>query len=211
VFAGGAGFSTYWAPTYAKKVTLIEIDPVIFGIWDYLIRTPARKILELPSDIDSLDEIPHQPQEVRWLIGFHFNHGLSQPGRRSRSNWARQPRNRASFWSETIKYRLAHQVEKIRDWQIIHGSYEDAPDIRDAHWHIDPPYQTTNKKLYRCHDIDYGQLADWCRERKGFIQVCEKTGADWLPFREIAVVADRHRRGGATSEAIFEMSRPFED
>ena len=56
-FAGFAGYSTYWEP---KRVTLIERDPVIAGVWRYLIKATAKEILSLPVDIDSLDECRRQ-------------------------------------------------------------------------------------------------------------------------------------------------------
>ena len=31
-FAGAAGYSVYWEP---KKVTLIELNPVVHGVWKY--------------------------------------------------------------------------------------------------------------------------------------------------------------------------------
>ena len=41
-FAGAAGYSTRWEP---KKVILIERDPMIFGIWDYLIKATPSEII----------------------------------------------------------------------------------------------------------------------------------------------------------------------
>jgi hypothetical protein len=91
-------------------------------------RTEAASV----SDISHVDELPSRVcQEAKWLIGFWFNHGLPSPAAR-RSNWARNPRYAAFFWSETIKLRLASQVERIRHWRIVEGSWEDAPDI-EAH------------------------------------------------------------------------------
>ncbi len=61
--AGFAGYSTYWEP---KFVTLVERDPVIAGIWRYLIKATAKEILSLPVDIDFLDELPSSVcQEAR--------------------------------------------------------------------------------------------------------------------------------------------------
>lgn len=197
-FAGSAGYSTYYEPA---DVTLIERDPVIYGVWDFLQRSSPADIMALPSNIDSVEEIPQVCQEARWLIGYWFNHATPRPGI-TRSNWARIPKHRASFWSETIKLRIASQVDRIRHWKIIHGSYEDAPNV-DAHWHIDPPYRITGRE-YNYSEINYADLAEWCTSRRGFVQVCESTGADWLPFEEYAVIANRFRSGVA-SEAVFEM------
>jgi hypothetical protein len=135
-FAGAAGYSVYWEP---KEVTLIEHNPIVYGVWSYLRRVSAAEVLRLPANINHVDELPSRVcQEARWLIGFWFNTALVKPAV-SRSSWALTPRMSASYWGETIKRRIAIQVDKIRHWEIIEGSYEDAPGVK-AHWHIDPPY-----------------------------------------------------------------------
>jgi len=206
-FAGAAGFSVFWQPPH---VTLIERDPVVFGVWDYLRKVTAAELLRLPSNISSLDQLPSAVcQEARWLVGFWMNHGLAVPAAR-RSNWAQQARYHGRFWSKTIKLRLASQVERIRHWKLIEGSYECAPDI-EAHWHIDPPYKATGHP-YRCNGIKHELLAEWCLQRRGFIQVCEAHGADWLPFEPLVQVDNsgirgRNSRGGLCAEAVFEIEQ----
>jgi hypothetical protein len=87
--------------------------------------------------VDDVSDLPSSvPPEARALIGQWFNHGTAQPCR-TRSPWARTPRHRASFWSETIRLRLATQVQAVRHWRVIEGDYSIATN-RDAHWHIDP-------------------------------------------------------------------------
>jgi hypothetical protein len=199
-FAGSAGYSCYWEP---QKVTLIERDPVVYGVWKFLQRVSTRELMRLPSNISRIDELPSWVcQEARWLIGFWFNHGLSAPGVR-RSNWARKPSYAAFFWSETIKLRLARQVDRIRHWQIIEGSWEQAPDI-DAHWHIDPPYDNVAGCTYRYNDIDRTALAKWCKRRRGFVQVCGHDGATWLRFEPLSIIPS-HRARGYSAEAVCEM------
>jgi site-specific DNA-adenine methylase len=41
-FAGAAGYSVYWEP---KKVTLIEQNPVVCGVWEYLRRVSTRELV----------------------------------------------------------------------------------------------------------------------------------------------------------------------
>jgi hypothetical protein len=132
-------------------------------------------------------------QEARSLIGFWFNHGLPAPALR-RSNWARNPRYAAFFWSETVKLRLASQVER---------TWEDAPDI-EAHWHIDPPYQNPAGRVYCYNAVNRRELAKWCKDRRGFVQVSENDGAKWLRFEPLSIV-HTHRARGYTSEAVFEL------
>lgn len=107
---------------------------------------------------------------------------------------ARQPIRSASFWSETIKLRLAGQVERIRHWTIIEGSWEQAPDTK-AHWHVDPPYNGTSGRRYRYNSIDRASLANWCNRRRGFVQVCENDGATWLRFEPLSISYTHRARG----------------
>src|SRR5215469_2285452 len=53
-FAGSAGYSCFWEP---KKVTLIERDPIVFGVWKFLKRVSPAELRRLPSDIRHVDEI----------------------------------------------------------------------------------------------------------------------------------------------------------
>ena len=74
-FAGGAGYSVYWE---SKKVTLIERNPVVYGVWKYLQRVSPREVMRLPSNITHVDELPSRVcQEAKSLIGFWF--GLRAP------------------------------------------------------------------------------------------------------------------------------------
>jgi hypothetical protein len=200
-FAGGAGYSCYWEP---PKVTLIERDPVVFGVWKYLQRVSPKELMRLPSSISHIDELPSRVcEEARALIGFWFARpGSAKPARR-RCDWAQIPSRRPSFWSETIKSRLATQVDRIRHWKIIEGGYEHAPDV-EAHWHIDAPYNNAAGLAYRCHGINYRPLATWCKLRQGFVQVCEQDGAKWLPFKPFTIVQTNRARG-FSAEVVYEM------
>jgi hypothetical protein len=200
-FAGAAGFSVLWL---ALRAILIDIDPVIIGVWRYLQRASRRDIERLPSRVMHIDDLPSWVcQEERWLIGFWLNHGLTAPGQ-SMCNWGRNPRWMNNYWGEVLKRRIVDQQDNIRGWLIIEGNYWDAPDV-EAHWHIDPPYNSIAGRAYRFHNIDYrGALAPWCLSRRGFIQVCEGSGADWLPFRPLTII-HTHRANGHSAEWIFEQ------
>ena len=199
-FAGSAGYSVYWQP---KNVTLIERDPVVSGVWKYLQGVSRRELMRLPSNISHVDELPSWVcQEAKSLIGFWFNHGISEPASR-RSNWARKPSYAAFFWSETIKLRLATQVDRIRHWTIIEGDWTESRDIK-AHWHIDPPYNNGAGRTYSYNGIDRAALGKWCKRRRGFVQVCENDGATWLPFETFSILHS-HRARGYSAEAIYEI------
>jgi hypothetical protein len=134
-------------------------------------------------------------------VGWWFNRATREPSQR-RSNWARSVRYRHLFWGQKIRARIAGQVGRIKDWTIIEGDYTLAPDI-EAHWFIDAPYSIAGRH-YRVNGIDYAHLAEWCRQRRGFIQVCESSEAHWLPFQPFTLVNSPRVRG-YSAEALYEF------
>jgi hypothetical protein len=192
-FAGSAAYATTW---HASDVTLIDSDEVICGVWDYLIHVSADEVRSLPILAAGQSVADVQiPQEARWLIGFWLNQGTTHPCL-TPSKWVRDDDSGRAGWSPAIRERVARQVDAIRHWRVIHGGYQDAPDV-DATWMIDPPYQGPPGRHYRYHDIDYDELAAWCRSRPGQVIVCEQRGATWLPFRPLA----RAQAGGGSGRS----------
>jgi hypothetical protein len=174
----------------------------VIGVWKYLKRASSAEIMKLPTEIDSVAEIPANVcEEARNLIAFWFDRSLKRPGR-TRSNWARSAETRYKFWGQGIRRRIANQVERTRHWKIIEGDWHDAPDV-EAHWFIDPPYAIAGKS-YTFNHIDRVALAAWCKTRRGFVTVCEAQGAKWLPFEPLIFVRTPR---GFSAEAIFEMER----
>ena len=200
-FAGSAGYSMRYPDL---NVTLVDADPVIAGVWDFLIRSTSTEIRALPlmSAGQHVDELA-VCQEARWFIGFCLNKGRSAPSK-TMSAWGCEPRYSQQFWGETIRERAASQVDRIKHWQIIHGDYTAAPDV-EATWFIDPPYQVMGKH-YVHRLVDYEALATWSRSRRGQVTVCENEGATWLPFRPfLTLKANESRTGGKRSkEAIWQ-------
>lgn len=189
-FAGAAGFSVRHAH---RKIILCDIDPVLSGVWRYLIRVKAKEILAIP-DIDpdrTIDDIK-VPQEAKWLVGFWLNGGVASP-RKSPSKWMRI--RSGLFWGPRVRQRIASQVDSIRHWQIFNCSYVDAPTPRAATWFVDPPYEVAGMHYrYGSAQLDYEAIGAWCRSRPGQVIVCENEGAAWLPFSKLADVNTRPRR-----------------
>lgn len=179
-FAGSAGYSVRYAE---RRVILGEKDPVIYGVWKYLISVSAQEILAIP------DLAPGQsvgdlsiPEEARWLVGLWLNRGAARP-RTGPSAWMRDGIRPGSFWGPRVRRTIADQVDLIRHWQVFNCSYEELPFHRSATWFIDPPYQKQGRHYrFGAEGIDFGALATWCRTRRGQVIVCENEGADWLPF-----------------------------
>tara|TARA_R110000772_G_scaffold249530_2_gene363869 strand:+ start:41063 stop:41746 length:684 start_codon:yes stop_codon:yes gene_type:complete len=79
--------------------------------------------------------------------------------------------------------------------KFILGDYR-AIENTQATWFIDPPYQILNKngsvfqngdgysKTCNSTSLDFKELSSYCENRLGQIIVCEKEGADWLPFQK---------------------------
>jgi hypothetical protein len=185
-FAGSAGYSLRYSD---RKVILCEIDPILAGVWSYLIRVKPREILAIPdvgpgSSVDDLRIC----QEARWLVGFWLNRGAPSP-RKTPSRWMREGIRPGSFWGQRVRDTIARQVDAIRHWKVFNCSYTDCPTSRTATWFVDPPYVEAGKHYrFGSERIDYPELASWCRSRSGQVIVCENEGADWLPFWELGDV-----------------------
>jgi hypothetical protein len=182
-FAGAAGYST---KHHRNKVILVEKDPIVASLWRYLLTATAGEIMRLPlitkgQHIDELGLAPGARALVSYWLGVNAQghtrlspRALGEGGGSSNPEW---------WWSRTVRARLASQVDKIRHWQIIEGTYADAPDV-EATWFIDPPYEVAGT-AYRCgaRDLNFAALGAWCKNRRGQVMVCEQEGAAWLPFR----------------------------
>lgn len=197
-FAGSAAYSCKLSGT--RQVVLIEKDPVIAGIWKYLQLATYDEIIGLP-DLEEGQVVNDLPicQEAKWLIGFWVNKGSAYP-KQTMSKWAREGLSPSQFWGDCKRKKIADQLHNIKEWRVIEGDYTAAPDI-ECTWFIDPPY-IKRGYAYRCNKIDYGELAEWCKSRKGQVIVCEQEGADWLPFQTLKSLKSNHQHG-FTDEVIY--------
>lgn len=197
-FAGSAGYAGLHCD---RRVILVDADPVIAGLWAYLINVRASEIRALPGHVDAVDDV-QACAEARWLIGFWLARGTEYP-RKTPSAWMRQGRERgvwlSSFWCADVRDRIAAQVERIRHWKIIEAPYDRAPDVT-ATWFIDPPYVAKGRP-YRAKLRDHAALGLWCRQRSGQVIACEQHGADWLPFETLDAQSKSTR--GTSHEVIW--------
>lgn len=194
-FAGSAGYSVYWGVSAAR---LYDVDPIIVGLWSYLIRTSAEEILALP-DLEvgqSVDDFP-LPQEAKWLIGFWLNRGSAQP-KKSKTAFSARTDKAQLVWSSRARERIATQLHGVRGWTIEQRSFQDIPN-QEATWFIDPPY-VDKGRYYRHSAVDYPALATWTRSRLGRVFACEQAGADWLPFEPLAVIKSTK---GTSAEVVY--------
>lgn len=197
-FAGAAGYSLNYP---ARKIALYEIDPVVYSLWEYLIKVSPAEILALPSLVEHVDDTKVS-EPAKTLIGFWLNKGNTTPGK-TPAAWARSGVRPNSFWGQAIKERIASQVDSIRHWTIKNESYEKAPNEK-ATWFVDPPYQGECGRLYRFKDVDFDSLSTWCETRIGQVMVCEQEGATWLPFQPFATIkATPGARGKSFSKEVL--------
>lgn len=176
-FAGSAAYSLHGGH-WQRRVVLNDLNPMVVRAWGYLKQASEQDILALPvpergqrlSAIRTLSEVE------RWLIAQHINPGADQ-----RSDVV----TGFSRWPVGKKY-IAANLHKVRHFEIREGEYHTSlADLEDepATWFVDPPYAGIG--YYRTNTVDYAALGAWCRERRGQVVVCERQGAEWLPFRPL--------------------------
>lgn len=198
-FAGSAGYACHYPDC---RVVLVEKDPVISGLWSYLIRVRAAEVRALPSTFDAVHD-ETLPPEARTLIGFWLNRGCEKP-RIQPNSWARSGAWPMCFWGEIVRERIARQVDQIRHWKIIEGDYRRSPDS-DATWFIDPPYEKAGRRYVESSKaLDFVALGAWCRSRVGQVIACENVGATWLPFEPMGAQRGIGKR--YSEEAIWTRS-----
>lgn len=199
-FAGSAGFALRY---HDREVVLYEVDPVICGVWDYLISVSPAEIRAIPDvPLDGTVDDLKIPQEARWLVGFWMNRGTASP-RKKPSKWMRDGIRPGSFWGDRVRETIASQVDAIRHWQVHQGSYTEIEPVPQATWFVDPPYQVAGKHYrFGSEGIDFAHLGEWCQALPGQVIVCENEGADWLPFTPLADIKTT-RSGRRSLEVIW--------
>ncbi len=178
-FAGSAGYSLLYPN---KKIILYDNYEPVFRLWDYLIKVKKEEILNLPLNNNGHQFSKEYPvsdcniaSEAKILIGFWLTESQTSSSRYPLS------KSRGGNWTDKKRNMLANQVEYIKHWQIKNKSYNEIEINEKCTWFIDPPYSQAGKR-YRNNNIDYLQLALWCKERQGQTIVCEQSGANWLEF-----------------------------
>lgn len=180
-FAGSAGYSLFYD---APRAELTDKDPLIAGLWRYLLRATPVEIMSLPDMPEVGDSVDNYslPQEAKWLIGFWLNRGSATPKKSRTAYSARSDRGQLN-WGPKAKERIASQLRFIEGWSVCEGSYDEGA-TDECTWLIDPPY-VEKGKFYRTKFTDHLGLGRWCRTLSGQVIVLEGAGADWLPFRSL--------------------------
>jgi len=175
-FAGSACYSLHF---HRHEVVLVDINPTIIDIWG-AVKSADETLYDLPDDFECVP--PNLDPGLQALIGHWVAHGNSTP-RTKPTSWARRHPD-GLWWGPKVKTRLIAQAPHLRHWHACTASYRSLPNV-EATWFIDPPYQC-QPNSYACPPVDYEDLADFVRSRRGQVIVCEGGHADWLPFVPIA-------------------------
>jgi site-specific DNA-adenine methylase len=173
-FAGSAKYSLkYWW----NDVLLIDKYKIIIDIWKYLQNSSKKDILSLPKMKKGDTVSNYNLSEVeKNFLGFLITRGVESP------------RKNVSSFVVDIKPKLisiANNIHKIKHWRVKLLDYTDIIN-QSATWFIDPPYQFGGEYyIESSKKINYNNLADWCKSRKGQVIVCENSKATWLPFKKM--------------------------
>lgn len=174
-FAGSAGYACHWGQ--GRQVILIEVNAYIVDLWRRLQRMTAAEV----DDAVRFALAGERTMEPLVAFAAGGSQVIALCNGKDRQITPRMRQN-----TPKIARRVKRHLSMIANWQIIHASYDDAPDI-EATWFIDPPYQplvSLAGSLYvnDAAAIDYAVLGAWCQSRQGQVIVCEQEPAAWLPF-----------------------------
>lgn len=178
-FAGAARYSLHHPN---RDVWLNDTYPVITTIWDWLIHEATPELVEAWP-------VLHTGETVRDYVGQYSAAEILMLRMRAGASLAAPSWKVTQFINnhfQCLKNSTIKYLPLIKHWNITGMDYTALPNI-EATWFIDPPYQVGGHKYVK-HDIDYAQLAEWCRSRRGQVIVCEHEGAEWLPFQPLHVV-----------------------
>lgn len=190
-FAGSAAYAVmHLTPSLGRptvdKVILIEKDKRVYDTWMRLLEMDVADVLNYP--------IPKAGERTSDFL-------LMTSACSNRI--ARQKEMVVTTRMPIVLRRMFKQIANVLPHvkgriEIYHGDYRDAPDI-EATWFIDPPYHVGSRAQQRgmgyaegCNSaaLDYDELGEWCRSRRGQKIVCEQEGATWLPFNHFTRARD---------------------
>ena len=182
-FAGCAAYAYNYADAHSVHVN--DLDPITHDIWQFLTSPTALTYYGLvPTHVTRGDKVSQMFSEpvpvglVKWCQA-EVNFGTQG----ARGIHDQVTPLGAIYWNKNTKRRLLQAIETCQSWTVTNLDYHDLPDV-EATWFVDPPYLNPAGARYRCgpEGIDYAELSNWCRSRKGQVIVCENLGATWLPF-----------------------------
>jgi len=193
-FSGAAWYSLYHIDKISKAI-LNEKDPILYNMWEWLIKSASSE--EILSNLDFYvgDDISELDihKSHKDIIGFSINRGSIAP-KNIVQKWSCQSKTNPK-WASTTSFalkRVARLLPKVKTWEASFGDYLDIPNI-EATWFVDPPYESGGEH-YVVNDVDYQELSEWCRTRKGQVIVCENSSAKWMDFKPIVTNVGQRKK-----------------
>lgn len=172
-FAGSAAYSLYHLRNNPEaRAVLIDSNDLIAGAWDFIKHCSPKDVAEYRT-----------PKIGTYTDDFLLKTCTS-------SNSAHQPAKMkvTKRMLDVFEYqrRRILSLLPLRDRiTFVHDDYRAFPNI-EATWFIDAPYQRATDRLEKNRNsrrnLGFRLLAEYARERRGQVIVCEKEGADWMPF-----------------------------
>lgn len=201
-FAGSAAYSLQY---HLRNVVLLDINPVIHRIWNWIINDATIKDVEKWPVLNRSEDLrshKYLSQPEREILGFCVNRGGASPCNIVTPFASRQwsdkngnlifelpnmevPNSGRLSKIETIKKQLKYYIPRIKHWKCLLIDYKKYKTNKQSTWFVDPPYSTPAGRKYPFSDINYDHLANWCNSRKGQVIVCGQQGENWLPFNQI--------------------------
>ena len=198
VFAGSARYSLrFWE----RNITIVDKYPVIVEVWKYLQQASEKDILSLPvikkGEKINIHKLSNTENN---FLGLIYAMGAAMPQSKGTSMATGRNPGRSKTRAGFMIGKTARDLHKIKHWEIICGDYRDLKN-KDATWFVDPPYQFGGEHYKESSkNIDFKELGEWCKSRKGQTIVCENTKADWLPFKPMKLMQGTIHK---TTEAIW--------
>lgn len=192
-FAGAANYSLKHC--VRKRVLINDLNADIYKLWKYLQTLTIEEIEAIPQmkqgdDIRTMDI----SDDMRLLLGFVTVRGVASPHNIYSSQ---------SVIGDSVrqtKNRLKKYYNRVKDWEVANLDYRELKN-EEATWFIDPPYQFGGEHYPKSSkQINFEELAEWCKSRNGQVIVCENTKADWLPFKPMIKLSGMVHK---TTEAIW--------
>jgi len=190
-FCGSARYSLkYWQ----NDVLIMDKSENLINVWKWLQQCSKNDILKLPKLTTGLDIRKIELSEIeRTFLSY-----LVASGRPSNIVTKFMDYDNGN---QKVYKRIADSLELIRHWEIKLGSYEELENV-EATWFIDPPYMFGGEHYKESNkNIDFGKLAEWCKNRNGQTIVCENMKADWLDFKPLTKIQGACQTN--TTEAIW--------
>ena len=189
-FAGTAKYALkYWD----NDVILIEKNKIVYRIWKWLQECSVNDIQKLPrlKQGDDLRLMNFDCEEAKWLMGFMASRAIARPNNIAVKRTTTDRPN----WINFCINRISKDIAKIKHWDIRNCDYTNIEN-KQATWFIDPPYQFGGQHYPNGNkEIDFKELAKWCKERKGEVIVCENIKANWMNFEPLTISNQTRGKG----------------